>query len=117
MEATERRLETLERAEQLPPPLAQLPPVQFEAHQFTQQLRRRELTAPPELPELELLPPSRAAQGGSAASGALPADLEHLERAARAAADDLERKARDAAARAASGARSLWTAFQSFTAS
>ena len=114
-EATERRLEAHERAEQLPPQVAQLPPVQFEAHQFTQQLRRRHLTVPPELPELELLPPSRAAHGSLAPDLKLPANLEQLERVARAAADDLERKAREAAVRATSGARSLWTIFQAFT--
>jgi hypothetical protein len=61
VEATERRLEVLERGERLPASLASLPPPMFTNHQFTRQIRRRERTAPPDLPELSLLPRSRSA--------------------------------------------------------
>ena len=61
VEATERRLEVLERGEKLPESIASLPPPMFTNHQFTRQIRRRERAAPPDLPELTLLPPSQAA--------------------------------------------------------
>lgn len=60
VEATERRLEVLERGERLPASLVSLPPPMFTNHQFTRQIRRRERTAPPDLPELSLLPRSRS---------------------------------------------------------
>ena len=60
VEATERRLEALERGEQLPESLAQLSPAIFDAHQFSRSIARQERGAPPHLPELSLLPPSRA---------------------------------------------------------
>ena len=66
VEATERRLEALERGEALPDSLAQLPPAMFTAHQYVQQIRRREQPPPPELPELILLPPSRVYTGNAA---------------------------------------------------
>ena len=55
VDATERRLDTLEAGLTLPRAIAQLPPVQFEAHQFAQQLQRRECATIPELPELSEL--------------------------------------------------------------
>ena len=55
VEATERRLNTLELGEPLPDSLAQLPPPTFSASQFSRQL---------DLPELVLLPPSDSAGGG-----------------------------------------------------
>eukprot|EP00964_Phaeocystis_antarctica_P121291 scaffold84968_cov66-Phaeocystis_antarctica.AAC.1 len=55
VDATERRLDTLEAGLRLPRAIAQLPPVQFEAHQFAQQLQRRECATIPELPELSEL--------------------------------------------------------------
>jgi hypothetical protein len=55
IDATERRLDTLEAGLTLPRAIAQLPPVQFEAHQFAQQLQRRECATIPELPELSEL--------------------------------------------------------------
>lgn len=55
VDATERRLDTLEAGLTLPRSIAQLPPVQFEAHQFAQQLQRRECASIPELPELSEL--------------------------------------------------------------
>ena len=57
VEATGRRLEALERNEQLPPELEQLAPAIFSASQFARQIRRRDPMQPPELPELSLLPP------------------------------------------------------------
>ena len=63
VEATERRLNTLE-VEPLPDSLAQLPPPTFSASQFSRQLRRREKAATLDLPELVLLPPSDSAGGG-----------------------------------------------------
>ena len=64
VEATERRLNTLELGEPLPDSLAQLPPPTFSASQFSRQLRRREKAATLDLPELVLLPPSDSAGGG-----------------------------------------------------
>ena len=70
VEATERRLEVLERGEPLPDSLAQLPPPMFNAHQFTRQLRRREKAAPLDLPELVVLAPSRSSRGATQGAGA-----------------------------------------------
>ena len=73
VDATERRLDTLEAGLTLPRSIAQLPPVQFEAHQFSQQLQRRERATIPELLELSELT-SRAEQEAQADA----AELEHL---------------------------------------
>jgi len=95
VEATERRLEVFERGERLPDSLATLPPAMFTNHQFTRQVRRREKAAPPDLPELTLLPPSRAetAEAERAAAAAvvpewapLPPEVDELQRIAEAAA-------------------------------
>lgn len=66
VEATERRLEVLEGGERLPEEIANLPPPMFTNHQFTRQIRRREHVAPPDLPELNLLPRSRSTSATSA---------------------------------------------------
>jgi len=98
VDATERRLDTLEAGLSLPRAIAQLPPVQFEAHQFSQQLQRRERATIPELPELSELA-SRAEREAEADA----AELEQL--------SDIELKleqmARDAAARATNLANAL----------
>ena len=73
VDATERRLDTLEAGLTLPRSIAQLPPVQFEAHQFSQQLQRRERATIPELLELSELT-SRAEREAQADA----AELEHL---------------------------------------
>ena len=73
VEATERRLEVFERGETLPESLAQLPPAMFTTHQFTRQVRRREKAAQPDLPELALLPPSRAEERAKASASSTSA--------------------------------------------
>lgn len=113
VEATERRLEVLERGEKLPESIASLPPPMFTNHQFTRQIRRRERAAPPDLPELTLLPPSQAASAlanaantscsgagaGGAGSSSSPASASApvRESLAAAAARDREELARDMA--------------------
>ena len=73
VEATERRLNVLERGEALPESIAQLPPPMFAATQFARQLRRREKAPPLDLPELVVLPPSQAGtSGGASDPAALP---------------------------------------------
>ena len=72
VDATERRLDTLEAGLTLPRSIAQLPPVQFEAHQFAQQLQRRECATIPELPELSELT-SRAERAAQVTSASMPA--------------------------------------------
>lgn len=103
VEATERRLEVLERGERLPDSLAQLPPALFTNHQFTRQVRRREKPATPDLPELTLLPPSRAeasrqhdgASVAGVAGASLPAAMsaDELQRLAASKAAELQSKA------------------------
>lgn len=109
VEATERRLEVFERGERLPDSLATLPPAMFTNHQFTRQVRRREKAPPPDLPELTLLPPTRAetevaARAATAAEqpdwAPLPAEVDELQRiaaanvaAATAKAEELQRLA------------------------
>ena len=77
VDATERRLDTLEEGRSLPPSIAQLPPVQFVAHQFSQQLQRRERTTIPELPELSEL--SSRAEREAAADAAELEQFSELE--------------------------------------
>jgi hypothetical protein len=107
VEATGRRLDALERGERLPTSLANLPPAQFSAHQFTRQLRRRERGPVPKLPELTALPPSRWEPGhdsGGQAGDRMPESPADLA--------ELERIARTAAAHAADGARTLFRRLQ-----
>ena len=102
IEATERRLEVAERGEALPESLAQLPPPMFTAHQFIRRIRKHEHPAPPELPELKVLPPSRSsavaaqAQHSTSATGLMGVDA-----LLGTAADEVQRLARTAASRAA----------------
>lgn len=98
IDATERRLDTLEAGLTLPRAIAQLPPVQFEAHQFAQQLQRRECATIPELPELSEL--------ASRAERAAQADAAELEQLSEYELK-LEQMARDAAARATNLASAL----------
>ena len=121
VEATERRLELLERGERLPDSLAQLPPAMFTNHQFTRQVRRREKVAPPDLPELQLLPPSRAQESAAAAArgadanAALPASgaamsADELQKLAASKADELQRLAASSIASAKEQAPQLLAA-------
>jgi len=97
VDATERRLETLEAGLPLPASIANLPPVQFVAHQFTQNLQRRERAQTPELPELSQLPPVGEQQPAFVGHGPNADQLEI----------QLEEMAREAAARASSLASTL----------
>ena len=117
VEATERRLELLERGERLPDSLAQLPPAMFTNHQFTRQVRRREKVVPPDLPELQLLPPSRAEAAATAANAAdpnasLPASMsaDELQKLAAIKADELKELAASSIASAKEQAPQLLAA-------
>lgn len=98
VDATERRLETLEAGRPLPASIANLPPVQFVAHQFTQNLQRRERSQTPELPELSQLPPLGEQQRPAFVGHGPAADQLEIQ---------LEEMAREAAARASSLANTL----------
>jgi hypothetical protein len=114
VEATERRLEALERNEPLPDSLATLPPAMFTNRQFTRQVRRGERIAPPDLPELTLLPPSRHATS-TAASGRLTSASPAGGTSTNAADElldgalELKKIASSAASRARERAQSLWS--------
>ncbi len=119
VEATGRRLEALERCERLPAELEQLSPAMFSAHQFVRQVKRRERPAPPELPELSVLPPCRPIVRQPSSSARAVASIDDLvsgaaevEKAARERASQALAAATPYATRAATGARNMLSMLQ-----
>ena len=106
VEATERRLQVLERGDSLPPTLANLPPAIFSASQFARQVRRREPPELPQLPELSMLPPSPSHARAHARPSGSPSvpSVDHL---LENAADEVHRLARTATSRAATALDSM----------